>query len=100
MGGQVIGANVGLDFDDPANSYAGDAISDQSAADQGTGDVLAVAGQQLARIWHASGDGMRLAQGKIATRSLGSRPDRMWTIGGTNVSWIAPPMWDWLISRS
>ena len=77
MGGQIVGTDVGLDFNDPANSYAGEVLSDQSAADQGAGHRLAVAGQQLAQICRPAVDGMRLAQGKIATRSLGSRPDRM-----------------------
>ena len=100
VGRQVIDADVGLDFNDPADSYAGEVRSDQSAADQGASDLQAIAGQKHAGIYRAGEDAKRLAQGNIDTKSLGSRPDRMCMIGDTNVSRIAPAIRDWCISRS
>ena len=105
MRGAVFDPEIGLDFDDPANSYAAEVASDQSRAQKGPRGRDSVTREQFTSVAGPAegGSGVefgRLAQEKIETRSPGSKPEIRCIRAGTTTSRIAPPIWDWWISRS
>ena len=105
MRGSIVDPAVRFDLDDPASSYAPAVGSDQSGAKKGGGGRQSVVCQPQTRVDDLERgtrglDLERLAQVKAETRSPGSIHDSSGINAGNTVSWMAPAMWDWLISRS